>query len=209
MINTLVATALTVSLLLSLPGEIGPVAGQTAQLVPNETILASESLDLGSRSPVPSVNEGFKENILRALDYLEKVDGGKLVIHPDEVFAFHKNILPEFRQNWIITQESGFRVKDGYKYVAGLAGNGVCHLASLMNLVASEAGLEVTAVVNHDFAKIPGIDREFGTSIYFLPGGGSVTERQNLYIRNNQDFTVEFRFNLEGDFLHFSIVSLF
>ena len=98
--------------------------------------------------------------------------------------------------------------KDGYLYVGGLPGNGVCHLASLMNQVASEAELSITAEVNHNFAQIPGIEKKYGTSIYFLPNGGNSSERQNLYIRNNKDYPVEFEFELEGDLLSFKIVSL-
>jgi hypothetical protein len=91
--------------------------------------------------------------------------------------------------------------------VGGLSGNGVCHLASLMNQVASEAELLVTAEVNHNFAKIPGIDEKYGTSIFFLPNGGNSSERRNLYIKNNKNFPIEFKFELEGDLLSFKIVS--
>ena len=77
-----------------------------------------------------------------------------------------------------------------------------------MNQVASQAGLLVTAEVNHNFAQIPGIDKKYGTSIYFLPNGGNSSKRQNLYIRNNKDYPVDFGFELEGDLLSFKIVSL-
>ncbi len=205
MSNIILTTVLAASLLLSRPGEATPVAGQTGQLVQFQPVLASESLDLSNRYPVLSVSEGFGENILLAVDFLRKANGGVLVLQPGEVFAFHKNILPQFQAEKIITQESGFGVKDGYKVIAGLPGNGVCHLASLMNKTAQEAGLSVTAEVNHNFAAIPGIEREYGTSIYFMPGGGNNSAAQNLYIKNNKDFPVEFRFSLEGNNLAFLI----
>lgn len=205
MTNLILSSILTASLLLSQP-VLTPVAGSAGQLV-EKPVLASGSLDLSNRHPVKSVNDGFKENILINVDYLEKAGGGALVLQPGEVFAFHKNILPQFKGEKIITQESGFTLKDGYQSVSGLPGNGVCHLASLMNQVASEAGLEVTAEVNHDFAPVPGIKKKYGTSIYFLPDGGSNSQRQNLYIKNNKDYPVEFRFNLEGEKLVFSLLS--
>lgn len=207
MSNIILTTVLTASLLLSQPGEATPVAGQTGQLVVSQAVLASESLNLNERYPVSSVSDGFKENILLAVSFLEKANGGVLILQPAEVFAFHKNILPQFQDEKIITQESGFGVKDGYKVIAGLPGNGVCHLASLMNKAAQEAGLSVTAEVNHNFAAIPGIEREYGTSIYFMPGGGNNSAAQNLYIQNNKDYAVEFKFSLEGEQLIFQIVA--
>ena len=208
MANLILSTLLSASLLLAQPGILNtPVAGVAGQLAEKNHVLASESLDLSQRAPVGSVNEGFKENILIAVDYLKKVNGGWLVLQPGEVFAFHKNILPRFQGEKIITQESGFGVKDGYKVVSGLPGNGVCHLASLMNKTSRQAGLEVVAEVNHNFAQIPGIEREYGTSIYFMPGGGNNSAAQNLYIKNNQSFPVEFVFDLIGNQLQFTVKS--
>lgn len=204
MLNLLISTALSLSLLTT---PVSPEAGLSGQLTSQEIVLASEQMDLSNRYPVESVSEGFKENILIAVSYFNKEAGkeGAMTVNPGEVFSFHKNILPKFKKDKIITQESRFLAKDGYRTIAGLQGNGVCHLASLMNWVASEAGLEVIAEVDHSFAKIPGIDPKYGTSIKFLPNGGPNTERQNLYIRNIFDFPVEFRFVLEGSNLRFSI----
>lgn len=207
--NFILSSLLTTSLLLAQPGVFSaPIAGVAGELVEKELILASSQLNLSDRYPVSSVNEGFKENILIAVDHLKKINGGVLVLQPGEVFAFHENILPRFQGEKIITQESGFGVKDGYKVVAGLPGNGVCHLASLMNKTARQAGLEVVAEANHDFAPIPGLEREYGTSIYFMPGGGRNSANQNLYIKNSKDFPVEFKFSLEGEELHLSISQL-
>lgn len=217
MTNLIVSTALTASLLFSQPTMVSPVAGNAGQLVQNQ-VLASETMDLSYRYPVKSVSDGFSENIFIALGYLAfqgdalEAQAGEfafvLVLNPGEVFAFHKNILPEFKQDKIITQESGFLKKEGYVSVAGLQGNGVCHLASLMNFVATGAGLEVTAPMNHNFAQIPGIDRKYGTSIYYLPKGGGISQRQNLYIRNNREYPVELRFSLAENLLTFSVLSV-
>lgn len=229
MFNTLVSTILSASLLLT-PVEGAsitgiPVAGQAGQLVEQETVLASYSLDLSSRYPVTSVSDGFKENILIALGYLSSIGGSSeqpvigdiipqgdtlqaqrnfaLSLKPGEVFAFHKKgILPQFNESKIISQESDFTTNYGYKVVAGLGGNGVCHLASLMNLVALKAGLEVVAPTNHNFDRIPGIDKEYGVSI----STRNSPERQNLYIKNNFEFPMFFRFELRENNLVFSIV---
>ena len=179
----------------------------SADLASQNQVLASAEMDLSTRYPVESVNEGFKENILTAVYYfiLDSSSEGIITLNPGEVFSFHNQILPEFKGGKIITQKSGFLTKDGYKYVAGLAGNGVCHLASLMNMVASQAGLGVIAPTSHSFAKIPGVEPQYGTSIKYYPNGGSNTQRQNLYIRNNFDFPVYFSFKLEENSLLFLI----
>lgn len=187
------------------------MAGESGRLILlDKRVLASEEMDLNYRYPVLSISEGFKENILIAVSYFNKEAGreGVIILNPNEVFSFHKNILPEFEKDKIVTQESGFVAKDGYKYVAGLAGNGVCHLASLMNEVAAEAGLEVTAPTSHDFAKIPGVEAKYGTSIKYVENGGAVTERQNLYIRNNFDYPVKLLFTLDENNLRFTVVKV-
>jgi len=203
MLNTLISSALSASLIFTTisVGEVN-VAGQAGQLVEQgQQVLASETIDLSDRYPVASVSEGFKENILIALGFL----GTNIKLEPGEVFAFHnKGILSEFKQDKIITQPSDFTTDTGYKIVAGLGGNGVCHLASLMNKVAHEAGLEVTSPTNHNFATIPGIEPEYGTSI----STRNSPERQNLYIRNSFDFPVELRFTLVSEFLAFSVLDV-
>ncbi len=205
MLGIFISAASSASLLL-IPVSIGdvPVAGQTASLIREEDLVLSlEMLDLSKRYPVTSVSNGFRENILIALDYFAFQDV-VLELKPGEVFAFHKKgILPEFNESKIISQESDFTTNTGYKVVAGLGGNGVCHLASLINKAASKAGLKVTAPVNHNFAVIEGIEREYGTSI----STRNSPERQNLYIKNNFDYPVGFKFVLNGDILVLSIIA--
>lgn len=204
MLGIFIPAALSASLLLT-PVSIGdvPMVGQMAGLIREEDIVLSlEMLDLSKRYPVTSVSNGFRENILIALDYFVFQDI-VLELKPGEVFAFHKKgILPEFNESKIISQESDFTTNTGYKVVAGLGGNGVCHLASLINKAASKAGLEVTAPVNHNFAVIEGIEREYGTSI----STRNSPERQNLYVRNNFDYPVKLEFSLENDLLSLKIL---
>lgn len=209
MIET-IASLIASSLILFSSGVLPPEVSASAQLISSPTpapriILAQEAMDLSIRNPNENINEGFKQNILVNLGYLKEVNPRGIVLSPGEMFAFHKNILPEFMEEKIITQNSEFRPQDGYLSVAGLYGNGVCHLASLMNWVATEAGLEVTARVNHDYAPVPGIDRQFGTSIKFYPNIGGTSERQNLYIKNTLDYPVRLVLEKKNDWLHFYI----
>jgi vancomycin resistance protein YoaR len=205
MLNQLISALFTASLLFG--GEINATSSAQDMISHFKwEKVASESIDLSFRYPEQGISEGFKENILIAVNYLNKINNGVIVLNPGEVFSFHKNILPEYENQKVITQESGFMVKDGYKSVAGLGGNGVCHLASLMNWTAREAGLEVRSEVDHNFAQIPGIDPQYGTSIKYVPSGGLNSQRQNLYIKNNKEYPVWFLFELEGENLGFSIL---
>jgi hypothetical protein len=177
----------------------------------NKQILAEESLDLTQREPNQEANQSYADNILLALHYLKgdvtlPVDWESMrepftvsfALQPGEIFAFHENVLAEF-DDPAVTMNSTFLTTEGYKSVWGLGGNGVCHLASLINWVASEAGLEVVAKANHNFALIPGVSREYGTSIR------SQSANQNLYIINSQDQTVIFTFKIINNELYLKI----
>ncbi|PIU03083.1 hypothetical protein COT44_04980 [Candidatus Shapirobacteria bacterium CG08_land_8_20_14_0_20_39_18] len=175
---------------------ISPVSLPADFVMPETVIrqeIAQKTLDLNIRP------EGFGENILIALRYLE--NQGKIgeirepfevafALYPGQVFAFHPNVLPEFADP-AVTMNSYFLTTEGYKSVFGLGGNGVCHLASLINWAALEAGLQVTALANHDFFPIPGIDKKWGVSIM------STDPRQNLYIKNNLEEPVIFWFTAD------------
>lgn len=214
--NTIIAVALLLSTTVT---SFNPVmAGQplmAAQVLVAKETLSSHTLDLKIRSPFPSVNEGFSDNILLSLHYLngEKFTVGKVnweeirkpfktsfILNPDQVFAFHGLTLPQY-QNPAVTLNSNFSMKDGYKFVAGLPGSGVCHLATLMTWVSKEAGLEVTALANHDFAPVVGVNREFGTSIK------SNSATQNLYIKNTSGVPLIFEFMASEESVVFSILS--
>ena len=213
--NTIIGMALLLSTTVT---SLNPVlAGQTliaSQVVVANETLSSRTLDLKIRSSFPTVNEGFSDNILLSLHYLngEKFFAGNVdweevrkplsvsfVLSSDEVFAFHDTVLPQY-QNPAVTMNSNFSMKDGYKFVAGLPGSGVCHLATLMTWVAKEAGLEVTALANHDFAPVKGVERKYGTSIK------SFSPTQNLYIKNTTEVPLVFEFMASEDSVVFSIL---
>lgn len=170
--------------------------------MPEREILAAETIDLNTRAVGESVNQVFKDNILLAVDKF----GKSFVLEPGEVFAFHEQVLPEFKDQPLKTGFSRYEASEGYQTTLGLPGNGVCHLATLMNWAASEAGLEVVALVNHNFAPIPGVPREYGTSIRYLPDGSRNSANQNLYIKNTFDQPVEFVFAVATNKLDLKIL---
>lgn len=165
-------------------------------------VLAEHQLDLSNRNPSSQINGVFAFNVLHALTYFPET----IILQPGEVFAFHEHVLPEFKDQPLKTGGTLFSTKEGYQTALGLSGNGVCHLASLMNWTASEAGLEVTAKVSHSFAPIPGVPKEFGTSIRTLPASAN-TQNQNLYLKNNFDFPVELVFEEIDKNLNFKITT--
>lgn len=196
-------------------------------------ILSSESLDLSTRYPDAWVNEVFSDNILLNLHYLKddvenlkdekgKIDWEKvrapfdfsMRLEPGQTFAYHRNLLPEFKDKNVIVGKSRFWYDEGYKSDGYLVGDGICHLASLFNWVAQDArlpdgqaGLLVKSMVNHDFLPVPEIPREYGTSILYAPDGSRNSANQNLYITNNFDFPVEFEISVDGRWVEIKIVS--
>lgn len=181
-----------------------------------QKVMAEKEMDLTNRYPQDQwVNEVFSDNILLALHYL-KGDGSSqpdwekirqsfevsFVLQPGEVFAFHDNLLPEYQKKVAKTLNSHFTGQEGYRNDGWLIGDGVCHLASLFNWVASEAGLKVEARANHDFRLVPGIPREFGTSIM------STSKEQNLYLENSFNFPVRFIFTIKDQKVKIKIVEL-
>ena len=191
--------------------------------IQEEQILAGHFLDLNKRHKVESVNQIFSDNILLTLHYLKgdidqlvkdpskKLNQGNIfweeieepfivsfTLEPGEVFAFHSNISKEYRDEKIKTFGLEFFAKEGFKAAGGLYGNGICHLASLMNWAASEAGLEVVGKVRHNFAPVEGVPEEYGTSIRYRENGGD-SQNQNLYIKNTSDYPVVFEFKVDED----------
>ncbi|HSA84381.1 MAG TPA: VanW family protein, partial [Patescibacteria group bacterium] len=122
-----------------------------------------------------------------------------------EVFAFHDDVLPEFRDRTIIHTYARFGAGQGFRSSGKLYGDGVCHLASLITWTARDAGLKVTTLVNHDFANIPEIPREQGTSIVTTGSPSLNAQRQNLYVENTLDVPVTFVFDYSDKVLHLSI----
>lgn len=172
-------------------------------MAPAPRVLATHEISLEQRYPVQSVNEVFKYNILYTLDLMGDKE---FVLQPGETFAFHEDVLPEYQQSLVKTTNSHFNAQEGFKFSGLYYGDGVCHLASLIYWAALDAGLEAKAPVNHDFRAIPEIDKKYGVSIYYYPGRVSSNARQNLYITNNKEKPVEFKFEYKDDKLSLSIV---
>lgn len=183
--------------------------------------LAEHEFSLEKRYEDSFVNNVFKDNILLTVNYIagEKIDPSsvdwgnvtkpfeyKISLRPGETFAFHDDVLQEYRGKVAKTTNAHFNATDGFKSSGWLVGDGVCHLASLLYWVALDAGLEAVAPVRHNFAQIPEIPREFGVSIYAFPGSQSSDQMQNLYITNNKDHEVAFEFKYDGKNLKITAV---
>lgn len=194
-----------------------PIKPQTV----TQQVMATHSMSLATRYAVPSVNSVFRDNILLTMHYMSgkvkkasdikwetirKESRHEIVIPAGKAFAYHDNILPEFKGKVVATTNANFGPGDGFLTDGYLYGDGVCHLASLMNWAAQDAGLKVTALVNHDFARIPEVDRKYGTSIYYTPDGSRNTQRQNLYIENTTDKAVTMIVTYKNDTVSVSFV---
>lgn len=175
------------------------------------TILVRKTLSLENRNPNPWVNEVFSDNIVLTLRYLngdvrqgEAIDFKKVketfettfTLKPGATFAFQNDVSKEFEGKVAKSTNATFNYTQGFRSSGFLTGDGVCHLASFVNQTAREAGLEVVAPTNHNFAKIPDVPHEFGTAIYYMPGSVTNNARQNLYITNNLDKEIAFRFEV-------------
>ncbi|MBI2595864.1 VanW family protein [Candidatus Daviesbacteria bacterium] len=183
-------------------------------------ILAQHSISLSNRQPDKFVNNVFKDNILLNLNYMDdvitnrsQIDWAQIeknsqfsfTLKPGEAFAFHDDVLDKYRGKVVKTTNAHFNFSDGFKSDGYLAGDGVCHLASLIYWAAKDAGLETQSLVNHDFAAIPEIPREYGVSIFSMPGDQLRSAQQNLYITNNRQKDVSFNFEYRDDKLKLSV----
>jgi len=193
-------------------------------LVPaQEQVLASHEMSLDRRYyPVQ------KENILLNLAYMDgrvkathPAFGGKTDINWDEIqkpfkyefkldpnktFAYHDDILPEYKDSLARTTQAHFNFSEGFKTAGYMFGDGVCHLASLIYWVALDAGLKAEAPRNHDFMPIPEIEKKYGVSIYSSGSADGSNTQQNLYITNSKSKVITFKFDYNGDKLKVSIL---
>jgi hypothetical protein len=182
--------------------------------VPATQVLATKQYSLADRYSNTFVNDVFADNIMLTLSYMAKqttegksVDWGKvtgpftykMVLNPGQTFAFHDQVLPEYTGKVDMTTNAHFDSYDGFKSDGWLVADGVCHLASFMNVVAKDAGLKVEAPTRHDFAKIPEVDPKDGVSIF------STSSAQNLYITNTKSKPIAFVFKHEGSDLKISV----
>lgn len=202
--NNLVSIASASAMLVSMAG-VNPT--------PQHIILAERAMSLENRYPQRSVNEVFKDNILLSIAYLgDRVKDPKIIsweelnkpftyefsLEPKQTFAFHSDVLSEYSGKVVKTTNTHFNLQEGFKSGGYLAGDGVCHLASLMYWVSKDGKLNAVAPTNHDFRVIPDIPREYGVSIYSMPGNPAIGASQNLYITNTLDTPIIFRFAYDG-----------
>ena len=187
---------------------------------PSEQELSVRSMSLNDRYPQPGVNAVFRENILLALSYLagkvpdpthiswqevNKPSQFGITLSPGEVFAFHDKVLQQFLGYKLLVSHAHFSASDGFLSDGYLYGDGVCHLASLLNWAARDAGLTVVAPTKHDFAVIPDIPAAYGTAIYTAPAEPEASALQNLYIENTFKEPARFVFEYSNNDLKVSI----
>lgn len=178
-------------------------------------------MSLSDRYNNTMVNTVFKENILLTIAYLfkQQKEGQTvnwnsvnkpfhydLVLQPHQVFAFHNDVLPQYKDKNIVTTNADFSSDEGYISDGYLFGDGVCHLASLMNWVAADAKEQVYAPTPHNFAVIPDIAKKYGTAIYYAPGESTDSAKQNLYITNDHNYPVAFSFDYAKNILTMSVL---
>jgi len=183
-------------------------------------VLTEKSFSLQKRYGDKFVNDVFKDNILLTLAYMdgkvtkaadinweaiEKSQEFKLTLKPGEVFTFHEDVLPSYQGKTIKSTNAHFNAQDGFKFSGLYFGDGVCHLASLIYWAAIDAGLEAQRPASHDFMPIAEVPKEYGVSIYYMPGSRDANAHQNLYVTNNKDKDIRFVFNYDGDNLKVQI----
>lgn len=190
---------------------------QSVSLTPH--VLSEKNYSLENRYSDKWVNDIFKDNILLTLAYLrgygktsdvnwsmvEKPFHYKMDLKPGQAFAFHDDVLPQFQGKVVKTTDAHFNSTEGFKSDGWLVGDGVCHLASFINMVAKAAGLDVLSPTRHDFAAIPEVPSDYGVSIYDYPGQSYSDEMQNLYITNNKNKDIAFVFDFDGKNLKVSV----
>lgn len=190
---------------------------------PEPQVLSAHEFSMENRYHVKSVSDVFRDNILLNLAYMSgKVSGRKdinwdeikrpfhyeLSLKPGEVFAYHDDVLDQYKGKLGYTTRAHFNAEEGFKTDGYLFGDGVCHLASLIYWVAKDAGLDALAPTDHDFMAIPEIEREYGVSIYSNPYSSSSHAQQNLYVTNNKQKPVTFMFDYVDDKLKVSVTEI-
>lgn len=187
-------------------------------------ILSTHEMSLANRQRDNFVNGVFRDNILLNIAYMagkinnpgyinwdeiRKPFSYKITLDPGEVFAFHDDVLSKYKGKISKTTNAHFSSREGFKTDGYLYGDGVCHLATLINWAAKDAGLDVQAPTKHDFAPVPGVPAEYGVSIYYYPGVSGSNSLQNLYIRNNFNLPVIIAFDYFNDSLKVSVFKNF
>lgn len=178
-----------------------------------DKVIGEKQFSLENRYAVKSVNEVMKKNILLNMAYLNgkvtkksEIDWDKIVspvhfeknLKPGEVFAYHEIVRKEYTGKVVFTTNTSFNASDGYLTDGYLYGDGVCHIASLINWAAIDAGLKTVVPKDHrSVGPIPDVPDDYGVSIYKDAGKNSGANN-NLYIINTKDREVKFHFEYDG-----------
>jgi hypothetical protein len=186
----------------------------SAVLSPQRQVLVSHTISLQNRYPNQAVNKVFKDNILLNMAYmgnkipktnavdwsaLEQPSHVEFTLQPGQVFAYQEDSLPSYQGKVVKTSEAHFNGQEGFLSDGYLMGDGVCHLASLLHWVLSDALLQTEAPTNHDFAPIPEIPKEYGVSIYYAPNRTEGNAQNNLYILNSHARPVTISLDYENN----------
>lgn len=192
------------------------VAAHAASVKP----LAKVEYSLSDRYSNSYVSNVFADNILLTLAYMDgraktgtKVDWKKVksdftytfVLEPGKSFAFHDEELPQYKNSVVKTTNAHFDSTQGFESDGWLVGDGVCHLASFMNVVARAANLQVESPTAHNFAPIPDVPKKYGVAIYYMPGAEGSSSLQNLYITNSYKTPIAFTFVHSGNMLKIQV----
>ena len=186
-------------------------------------VLYQKTYSLANRYSNSYVNSIFEDNILLTIAYMsgkvkssqdiswenvKNLGTNKLLLKPGQTFAFHDTVLDKYSGKVTATTNAHFGSDQGFKSDGWLVGDGVCHLASFMHVVAKNAGLISEAPTRHDFAKIAEVEKQDGVSIYYTPDNRSSSTLQNLYITNNYPKTIAFVFTKVEDSLNIRVEQL-
>lgn len=199
---------------------ISTIAILTFGQLSSPKLLAYHEISLENRYPTKQVSDVFQDNILLNLAYMEgkvssknninwneikKPSHFELTLEPGQVFAFHGDVLDQYKGKMGYTTRAHFNAEEGFKTDGYLYGDGVCHLASLIYWVSKDAGLDSSAPTNHNFMAIPEIPKEYGVSVYNNPYSKGSNAQQNLYVTNNKSKPVTFNFDYVDEKLKVSV----
>ena len=217
--------AIAISVLMSIgiaTGSAGLATSTNSAILGTKTqVLAERSFSLEKRYNNKFVSDIFKDNILLTLAYMdgkvksaadvnwteiEKPQEFTLTLKPGELFTFHPDVLPQYIGKTLKTTNAHFNAADGFKTDGLYFGDGVCHIASLIYWAAKDAGLDAYRPAAHDFAVINEVPKEYGVSIFYVPGNTEANAHQNLYVVNNRQSDIRFVFTNDGTNLSVRIV---
>ncbi len=176
-------------------------------------VLSERTFSLNDRYGNTYVNDVFKNNILLTIAYMRgsvhskdevkwtdvtKPFSYSFDLKPGQVFAFHDDVLPEYKGKIVKTTNAHFNFDQGFLSDGYLTGDGVCHFASLIYWAAKDAGLNTNKPVPHDFAAIPEVPKKYGVAIYDDGSQDLTSQLQNLYVNNNKKTPITISFDYNG-----------